>query len=284
MNSKRFDPTLYKIRQRKLWDEAAPGWDKWWPALEQAMRPVTQRLVELAQLQPGHRVLDIATGLGEPALTVAPRVRPGGVVIATDLSAKMLDIARRRAANLGLDNVHFKQVDGEALDYPPGSFDAVFCRFGLMFLPNVAHFLRTVRQTLAPGGKFLAAIWEEPPDLPPDDLAIAMAIEMFELPPPPDDVPSFYGLADGVLERAMAEAGFADVRTEKVVVDFEWSSIDACQQFIRDVIPFFAMIGQQPRERQEEFWRAHAAAVQQFALPEDGLRARNVAICVSGQV
>ena len=135
MTTPPFDPVQYKTTQRQEWDSASSGWNKWWSLIEQAMQPASDRLVALAELQPGQRVLDVATGIGEPAVTAARRVGPGGQVVGTDLSSEMLIIARERVSALGLKNLTFRQVDAEALDFPENSFDAVLCRFGLMFLP-----------------------------------------------------------------------------------------------------------------------------------------------------
>ncbi len=69
---------------------------------------VSDRLVELAKIKAGDRVLDIATGTGEPAITAARKVGPNGRVIGTDHSPGMLEVARRRAASLGLTNVEYR--------------------------------------------------------------------------------------------------------------------------------------------------------------------------------
>src|SRR5216683_8419490 len=101
--------------QKRDWDAAAAGWQKWWPVFEQAAQHVSDRLVELAGVKPGARVLDIATGNGEPAVTAARKVGAAGRVIATDQSAGMLAIARERAAALGLTNIDFHESDAESL-------------------------------------------------------------------------------------------------------------------------------------------------------------------------
>ena len=118
MNENITDPQQLKNEQRRDWDAAAAGWKKWWPVFERSAQPVSDRLVDLASVGPGARVLDIATGNGEPALTAARRVGAGGRVIATDQSTGMLAIARARAASMGVTNVEFREVDGEDLNLP----------------------------------------------------------------------------------------------------------------------------------------------------------------------
>jgi ubiquinone/menaquinone biosynthesis C-methylase UbiE len=132
-----FDPRKYKETQRRDWSSAAAGWREWWPKIEEGLGPVAEHLVALAKVEPGDRVLDIATGIGEPAGTAARRVGPEGSVVATDIAPGMLEIARERAAELSLDNIEFRETDAEELDLPDERFDAVLSRFGLMFLPDL---------------------------------------------------------------------------------------------------------------------------------------------------
>lgn len=116
----------------------ANGWQKWWKAFEQDAQKVNERLIELAGIEEGYRVLDIATGTGEPAITAAKKVGDKGYVLATDISPQMLSIAKRRANSLGLESIiEFKEGDAETIDLPASSFNAVLCRWGLMFFPNL---------------------------------------------------------------------------------------------------------------------------------------------------
>ncbi len=104
MSTQAFDPAQYRAAQRQEWDTVAAGWRKWWQVFERGAQHLSDRMVEVAGVQPGHRALDIATGIGEPAVTVARRVGPSGHVVATDNSPGMLDIARERAASSGCTN------------------------------------------------------------------------------------------------------------------------------------------------------------------------------------
>jgi ubiquinone/menaquinone biosynthesis C-methylase UbiE len=109
----------FKSQQRQMWDNAAAGWQNWWETIERGAQKVSDKLVELAEIKPGDKVLDIATGIGEPAVTAAKRVKPNGKVIAIDISPQMLAIAKTRASSLGLDNLmEFRESDGEKIDLP----------------------------------------------------------------------------------------------------------------------------------------------------------------------
>jgi ubiquinone/menaquinone biosynthesis C-methylase UbiE len=129
----------YKAAERQSWNNVSPAWQKWWKTIEKGTENVSRRLVELTEIKPGSRVLDIATGVGEPAITAAKKVGSGsnGHVLATDISPLMLSIARQRAASLDLhDVIEFKEGDAETIDLQPSTFDAALCRWGLMLLPD----------------------------------------------------------------------------------------------------------------------------------------------------
>ena len=131
------DSNQYKEAERQSWNSVASGKQKWWKTIERGTEIVGRRLVELAEIKPGSRVLDIATGIGEPALTAANQVGNSGHVLATDISSQMLSFAKQRAVSLGLQNViEFKECDAETIDLPSSAFDAALCRWGLMCLPK----------------------------------------------------------------------------------------------------------------------------------------------------
>ena len=150
MSDQPFDPDQYKAGQQKQWDSVSAGWGKWWPTIEGFSQPVSDRLMELANIGEGQMILDVATGIGEPAVTAAKRVGPTGKVIATDHSDGMLQIARDRAADGGLTNLEFRQVDGGSLDFEQATFDAVTCRWGLMFMPDLDAALKRAKESDLP--------------------------------------------------------------------------------------------------------------------------------------
>ena len=135
-----FNSEDFKAQQRQMWDNAAAGWQTWWETIERGAQKVSDKIVELAEIKPGDKVLDIATGIGEPAVTAARKVMPDGKVVATDISPQMLANAKTRAKSLGLDGIiEFRESDGEKLDLlePRARFDAILSRWGLMFFPNL---------------------------------------------------------------------------------------------------------------------------------------------------
>src|SRR6266702_1037761 len=134
----------------------------------------TQRMLEAAGLEPGHHVLDIAAGTGDQSILAARRVEPGGSVLATDISAEMLDIAARVVQQEGLTTLTTRVMDAEQLDLQDNAFDAVICRLGLMLIPNLQPALREIRRVLKPGGKLAALIWSVPENNPLFSLPLAI--------------------------------------------------------------------------------------------------------------
>ena len=248
MSTGQFDPAEYKAGQRQEWDAAAESWRKWWETIERGGQHVSDRLVELAEIQPGHQVLDIATGIGEPAVTAARRVGAAGSVVATDQAPQMLAIARERATALNLLNVDFREMDAESLELPEASFNAVLCRWGLMFLPNLADALTGMRRLLAPGGRLAATVWGEPPKVPLISLSMGVIWQAIDMPPPPAGAPGPFSLADaGALEQALRQAGLVDVRSESMTVTFEWPSTETYARMIQDIAaPVSAMLASHP--------------------------------------
>src|SRR6185503_8830095 len=122
METNGIDPSDFRETQHKNWDSAAVGWNEWSEFNERAAAHISERLVELAGVEPGSHVLDIAAGHGEPALTAARKAGQDGRVVATDISAEMIKFAREREAAAGMSNLEFMQADALSLDFPHESF------------------------------------------------------------------------------------------------------------------------------------------------------------------
>lgn len=280
MKPQGFDSTSYKAGQQRDWDAVAEGWKKWWPVLEAGAERVSQHMLELAEIKPGQRVLDVATGIGEPALSAARRVGVDGRVVAVDQSPGMLEIARQRAREMGLNNVDFIESDLEVLDLPHYTFDSVLCRWGLMFMPNLVDALGRLQRFLHPGGKLAGAVWAEASKVPSISLAMSVVREALHAPPPPADVPGPFSLANAEhLEDVMLDAGFVDFHCEPVSVEFEVPSAAAYAEFTRDIAaPIVAMLADRPENIREKVWSQVTQAARQFEGADGRVRMRNEAI------
>ncbi len=285
MSTQPFDPAKYKAGQQKEWGRAAPGWKNWWQIIESGLQPISDRMMELARIRPGQHVLDIATGIGEPAVTAARLVGPGGQVLAIDLSAPMLEIARERVIELGLNNITFRELDAEKLDLPEQSFDAIFSRLGLMFLPNLQEALEKMRKLLVPGGRLVGAVWGAPQKVPFASLPMNVAMRMLQVPLPQPGLPGTFSLADpDRVTHLLTQAGFTEVRTEPMILVSEWASIDEYIRFLHEVlIQINALLAQYPVEQQAEVWQAIADGAQQFTASDGSIHTESELILLVGQ-
>jgi SAM-dependent methyltransferase len=279
-----FDPLAFKEAQRSDWQLAAAGWRRWYDVLEAEAggQVVSRKLVELADLGPGDTVLDVATGYGEPALTAARAVLPGGHVMATDIAPNLLTFGRERAGRAGLDNVEFRESDAETLDFPNGRFDAVLSRQGLQFLPDVAGTLKRLNSALRSGGRLAAAVWGP---LATVQFALPIPIIMRELglPPPPPGRPGPFALGNAeLLARLVADAGFREIETGTVTAIYETASAEDFTQWVRDVAPPIVRLtdGQRP-EVASRVWRQVTAGWTPLLTSKGGVRASNQAIWIA---
>src|SRR5689334_15722204 len=258
MTSTSFDSKEFKTVQRENWDSVAEGWKQWWETFERGAQTLSNRLIELAKIRSGQQVLDIATGIGEPAVSVAKIVSTNGHVLATDISPQMLDIAKQRAASLGLQEIiEFKESDAEKLDLPNSHFDAVLCRWGLMFLPNIDIAIKKIYASLIHQGRFATAVWADAPKVPVISFAVRMIGELVQMTAPRPGTPNPFSLADTKrLENSMVETGFINVRKEKVDVTFEFASGEEYSRYCRTVLPpARAALSKETEQRKEDIWR-----------------------------
>lgn len=282
MSTQTKDPERHTDEQRQQWDSVAAAWKKWWPIIENGARGVSERLLELAEVGPGQSVLDIATGIGEPALLAASRVGPAGRVVATDISSRMLDIARERAIASGLTNVEFMEADAERLEFPEGRFDAILWRWGPSDLTDPSNALIAIRRMLSPSGSFAAAVWEAGPRARPlASLADKVAREMFDLPP---DRAAELSSPGDPLERQMRDAGFSDIRVEEVSLTLEFASTDDCTHYLVDVSPAFAaLLADKAPGQQARFRQRLAESLQPYVQADGRVRIPNVTLCAAGR-
>jgi ubiquinone/menaquinone biosynthesis C-methylase UbiE len=281
-----FNSEQFKAQQRQMWDNVAAGWQAWWETFEHGAQKVSDKLVELAEIKPGDRVLDIATGIGEPGVTAAMRVKPDGKVVATDISPQMIAIAKSRAESLGLENImEFRESDAEKLDLPKSSFNAVLSRWGLMFLPNLPMALTTTRQLLIPDGRFAAAVWSAPIKVPMLDLPMSTVRKQINAPAPPPGTPGPFALADvEALRGSFAQAGFKDVRAQTLNITFSFDSPDSFTKFHQQIAaPIQAMLANQTEERKRQVWNSVTEAVWQYADSHGRVNLDNEVICIVGK-
>jgi ubiquinone/menaquinone biosynthesis C-methylase UbiE len=265
-----FDPVQYKETTREQWQQAAEAWHRWGPTLKSWLGPATEVMLDLAQIGPGSRVLDVAAGAGEPALTIAERVGPSGYVLATDLSPNILEFAARSARERGLSNLETRVMDGENLELPDESFDVVTSRVGLIYFPDQQRALSETRRVLKPGGRVAAIVYTTPENNRFFSIPISIIRRRAQLPPPLPGQPGPFSLgAPGVLEEAYRRAGFSDVETRVVPSPLRMPSAAECVRFERDSFgALHQMLAGLSEEERQAAWDEIERELRQFEGPE----------------
>jgi SAM-dependent methyltransferase len=285
MEAKQIDPVEFREGQRQQWNQAATGWRKWSDLIDRSASGVSERLVQLAGVEPGSRVLDVAAGYGEPSLTAARAAGPKGGVVASDISAGMLAFGRERAAAARLDNMEFVESDAMSLDFPEASFDAALSRFGIIFEPDGEAAAGRVRGFLKPGGRMAIASWGEPEQVPFIAIPMRTALRELDVPPPPPGTPGplsrpTHDAIGGLLEGG----GFSDVEVEELDVTFQWESPEEFTTFVQEIAPpIRAIIDPHPEEVQDETWAAITDAIRETVADDGKVTLTNLVLLASGR-
>ena len=201
--------------QRAGWDRAASCYERLWG---RQLRPALDALLAAADVQPGEHVVDVACGTGLVTLPAARRAGPHGRVLATDLSAKMIEIVEQRAAAAGLANVDTAFVGAEALDLD-AHVDLALCSLGLMYVPEPEQALARMHRAVRPGGRAVVSVWGER-----RNCGWARIFPIVDARVSSDVCPLFFALgAPGALARSMTAAGFTDVHESRLAVELVYA-------------------------------------------------------------
>jgi len=257
----KIDAQAIKQQHRKDWDRAATSWRKYDESLRQSSAPLTRRMLELADIQPGHRVLDIASGTGEPGLPAAEIVGPSGSVLLTDQSPEMLAVAREKARAEGLQNVDFLVCDAEQLELEPASFDAALCRGALPLMPDPPAVLRIAYAALKPGGRIALTAGGRPEANPYFTVPYLVLRKYTTLPRYERGAPGPLYFADpDRLHAALADAGFRELHFESMeLVPMEFENGRAYWEYSREFTGLAAVLAQIPADQHEKIAEEVAA-------------------------
>lgn len=252
-----FDASEYKETTRAQWQEAAEAWNRWGPTLEAWLGGATERMLDLAAVGTGSRVLDVAAGAGGEAQAAARR---GAAVLATDISDAILGYVRG-------PGITTRAMDGERLDLEDGSFDAVVSRLGIMYFPDKASALAEQRRVLRPGGRVGAVVFAEPERNGFFSIPISIVRERAQLPPPGPGLPGPFS-AVGIGE-LLGDAGFADVVVERVEAPVNLPTAADCTQFERESFgALHQMLAGLDEEARADVWAEIEAELRRFEGPD----------------
>jgi len=217
----------YRRAALESWQAMAAGWERRREEIERVTLPVGEWMVQALDPQPGDTVLELAAGPGGTGFAAAAMLGEQGRLISSDFSSEMVEVARRRAAELGPVTVEHRVIDAEEIPLDDDSVDGVLCRFGFMLMPDPRAALAESRRVLRPGGRLALAVWSTAADNPWVAIAGRILAERGLSPPPEPGGPGMFVLADeGRMRKLLEGAGFSIQRVERVPVLFEFDDVD----------------------------------------------------------
>lgn len=262
--------------------DAASRWKSGAAARGRALDPLTELMLDLAGVTVGSQVLDLGAGTGDQSLLAARRIGPGGMVLATDISASMLALTQEAARAADLSNVQTRVMDAQRLELEPGSFDAAMARFSLQFVPDVPRALAEVRRVLKPGGRFSAVVFSaverNPFRAAPPAIASRLAGKPF-----PEPGPGQWALNDPTtLRDAFQRAGFRAVDVRPVSFVYRFAALGDALRNLEEAQPLLVkLLDELSEDDRVTAWAEINQALQPFVGP-DGFAAPSEALIVVG--
>jgi len=262
-----FNPIAFKKTTREQWDAAADAWNRWTPLLTRWLGPATEMMLDMAHVQNGSRVLDVAAGAGGQTMAAARRVGPTGYVLATDLSPAILRHTAENARLAGFDHVNTRVSDGEELaEIKVTPFQAAISRVGLIYFPDQRKALTGMRDQLCEGGRVGVMTYASADLNGFFSIPVAIIRRRAALPAPLPGQPGPFSLGDpDVLAKLLSDSGFKDVRVERVNAPVCLDSALDCLQFEQESFgALHQMLGGLSESEKDEAWAEIEAALGKF--------------------
>ena len=268
--------------QRMTWAGLSVGWEKWDSLIMDQLGPVGAAMIERLGIADDQQHLDIASGTGEPGLSIA-RLSPNGRVILTDLAPEMLDVAVRRARAQGIENVETTACSADDLPFADDAFDSVSVRFGYMFFPDVSTATAEFVRVLRPGGRLCSSVWVKPEENPWTAIPLEAIVAEAVVAPPDPDAPGMYRCAaPGFVGSLYEGAGLHDVAEWDVHDELVTTTPEQYWDMISEHVSLAVVALQQVDESARE--RIRATVIEKVAAFEkDGVvRVPGLARCIVG--
>lgn len=274
------DPDQMRALTRETWEAAAAGWGREAEAVRDWGMPVSVAMVESLDLQPGQRVLELASGPGDTGFMAAELVQPGGTLISSDGAEPMIEVARARAAQLGIRNVEFRQLELEWIDLETATVDAVLVRWGIMLTVDPAAAAREIRRVLRPGGHAALAVWDARERNPWALIPSTALLELGHAEPPDPNAPGPFSMAeDGRLAELLDDAGFTDVEVVPVNLERHYATAQDIVSESANCSPSFSTTYRELTDEQRGEVAAHmTAAAAPYTAPDGSVTLPGVSL------
>jgi ubiquinone/menaquinone biosynthesis C-methylase UbiE len=268
--------------QRATWAGLSSGWEKWDSVIMDQLDPVGAAIIEGLDIAEGDQYLDIASGTGEPGLSIA-RLSPKARVVLTDLAPEMLEVAQRRASAQGITNVETKVCSADDLPFDDARFDGVSVRFGYMFFPDMAEATAEFVRVLKPGGRLCSSVWVNPEQNPWTTILMQAIASEVTLPPPHPDTPNMYRCATpGSVSALYERAGLRDLAEWDVDVDLVTESPQQYWEMMSEHVSLAVAALQSVDDPARERIRAQAVAKVGAFATNGKVRVPGKARCIVG--
>ena len=280
----RRDADELRARLHGMWAAVAGSWGEHAGYADARGAAVTERMLAASRPQPGERVLELACGPGGVGIAAARLVAPGGEVVLSDVVAEMTAIAGARAAAAGVDNVQARVLDIESIDEPDASYDVVFCREGLMLVPDPDRAAREIRRVLRPGGRFAIAVWGPRERNPWLGVVFDAVSGALGTPMPPPGVPGPFSLDDADrFESVLTGAGLEHLEVREVPTPYRAASAEEWWSRTCDLAgPLAQRLATLPEPATRALQARAAAAISVYETPA-GLEIPGVSLLAAGR-
>ncbi|HMU47469.1 MAG TPA: class I SAM-dependent methyltransferase [Chitinophagaceae bacterium] len=231
------NPVLTEIsqQQKDSWNKFSGGWKKWDSTTMAFLQPMGEEMIRFLNPSGDQQILDVAGGTGEPGLTIAGKLN-GGKVIITDIAENMLDVAKEKTATSGLKNIEFLTCDVSELPFGNETFDAVSCRFGFMFFPDMELAAKEMYRVLKPGGKIAASVWNIPEKNFWVTVTMGTIMKNMDLSPPPPESPGMFRCAKpGRMKEVFEKAGFRNYNEKEVTSKLPTGTVEKYWEMMTEV-------------------------------------------------
>jgi ubiquinone/menaquinone biosynthesis C-methylase UbiE len=276
---------LEQIReqQKESWNKFSGGWKKWDDLTMDFLKPMGDEIIRSLDPKNDQVILDVAGGTGEPGLTIAGMLN-GGKVTITDLSQDMLEIAWENSIQRNIENVEFSACDVCELPFADNTFDAISCRFGFMFFPDMLLAAKEMVRALKPGGKIATSVWNVPEKNFWVTAIMSTINKNMELPAPPPGAPGMFRCAkDGLIADLFAQAGLKNITQKEITGKLNCKTTDVYWNMMTEIgAPIVAALSKADEATRAKIKREVYQAVDQ-RYPGGDVMIDSSALVISGE-